>query len=102
MDIDRTVTVLRDAEGTAQHAILPWSEFEALRRAADGGAPPKQSQLPASIRAAVSEGSHPVRAWREHRQFNQAQLAAGSWIRRAPLPTPAEPRSTERESRAPS
>ena len=30
------ITVLRHADGTAQHAILPWQEYQALLRAAEG------------------------------------------------------------------
>lgn len=87
MDTDRNVTILRDAHGTAQHAVLPWSEFEALRRAARMDAAPhlRQPSLPSLVRQAIAEGSHPVRAWRDYRQFNQAQLAALVGISRAYL-----------------
>src|SRR5262245_28668225 len=87
MALDQNVTVLRDVQGIAQHAILTWSEFEALRRAArpDGPSHPAQPSLPASVRQAIAEGSHPIRAWRDYRQFNQAQLAALVGISRAYL-----------------
>jgi transcriptional regulator with XRE-family HTH domain len=77
------VTVLRHADGTAQHAILPWQEYQALRRAAEGHGllPP----LPAEVRQAIAEGVHPVRAWREQRGLNQGQLASMVGISRAYL-----------------
>jgi transcriptional regulator with XRE-family HTH domain len=88
MDLDPNVTILRDAQGAAQHAILPWSEFEALKRAAQAeGAAPSASrpQLPRPVQQTIAEGGHPIRAWRDHRQFNQAQLAALVGISRAYL-----------------
>jgi transcriptional regulator with XRE-family HTH domain len=88
MDLDSNVTILRDAQGAAQHAILPWSEFEALKRAAQAeGAAPSASrpQLPRPVQQTIAEGGHPIRAWRDHRQFNQAQLAALVGISRAYL-----------------
>jgi transcriptional regulator with XRE-family HTH domain len=87
MDLNPNVTILRDAQGTAQHAILPWSEFEALKRAAQPNSVPHPARpsLPAPVRQAIAGGSHPIRAWRDHRQFNQAQLAALVGISRAYL-----------------
>ena len=86
MDLDPNVTILRDAQGTAQHAILPWGEFEALKRAAQSdGATPSRAQFPGPVQQAIAAGSHPIRAWRDHRQFNQAQLAALVGISRAYL-----------------
>jgi transcriptional regulator with XRE-family HTH domain len=76
------LTVLRHADGTAQHAILPWQEYQALLRAAGGhGLPP----IPAEVRQAIAGGVHPVRAWREQRGLNQGQLAAMIGISRAYL-----------------
>ena len=77
------VTVLRHADGTAQHAILPWQAYQALLRAAEsrGLEPP----VPRDVRQAISDGVHPVRAWREHRGLNQGQLAAMIGISRAYL-----------------
>ena len=88
MDLDSSVTILRDAQGAAQHAVLPWSEFEALKRAAesnDAALAVGQRQPPPPVRQAIAEGSHPIRAWRDHRRFNQAQLAALVGISRAYL-----------------
>jgi transcriptional regulator with XRE-family HTH domain len=88
MDLDPNVTVLRDAQGVAQHAVLPWAEFEALKQAAQASGamlPALRGELPAPVRQAIAEGSHPMRAWREHRHFNQAQLAALAGISRAYL-----------------
>jgi len=87
MDLDRNVTILRDAQGAAQHAVLPWSEFEALKQAAqtDGIPHPTPPSLPAPVQQAIAGGSRPIRAWRDYRQFNQAQLAALVGISRAYL-----------------
>src|SRR5215475_9928665 len=87
MDPNPNVTILRDAEGAAQHAVLPWSDFEALKLSAQNNsvATPAQPSLPALVRQAIAEGSHPIRAWRDHRQFNQAHLAALVGISRAYL-----------------
>ena len=77
------VTVLRQADGTAQHAILPWQEYQALLRAAAGNG--LEPPVPAEVRQAVADGIHPVRAWREQRGLNQGQLAAMIGISRAYL-----------------
>jgi transcriptional regulator with XRE-family HTH domain len=77
------ITVLRQADGTAQHAILPWQAYQALLRAAEGhGQPPP---VPAEVRQAIADGIHPVRTWREQRGLNQGQLASMIGISRAYL-----------------
>ena len=78
-----TITVLRHADGTAQHAILPWQEYQALLRAAEGRG--LEPPMPGEVRQAVAAGVHPVRAWREQRGLNQGQLAAMIGISRAYL-----------------
>jgi transcriptional regulator with XRE-family HTH domain len=88
MDLDPNVTILRDAQGAAQHAILPWDRFQALMQAAkleDASHPILQPLVPAPVRQAIADGTHPVRAWRDHRNLNQAQLAALVGISRAYL-----------------
>lgn len=88
MDIDPNVTILRDAHGTAQHAILPWHRFQALLDAArsdDDASPALQPSAPAVVRRAIAGGAHPVRAWRDHRSLSQAQLASLTGISRAYL-----------------
>src|SRR5689334_1017594 len=80
-----SVTVLRHADGTAQHAILPWDEYQALLRMAERGAPVFHAAVPDLIRQAITSGTHPVRAWRDHRTLNQGQLAAMVGISRAYL-----------------
>jgi transcriptional regulator with XRE-family HTH domain len=82
--MDQTnITVLRHADGTAQHAILPWQEYQALLRAAEGRG--LASPAPGEVRQAIAAGVHPVRAWREQRGLNQGQLAAMIGISRAYL-----------------
>jgi DNA-binding XRE family transcriptional regulator len=85
---DSGVTVLRDAEGTAHHAVLPWDQFEALVHAAKANgaeAVSREAAFPVHVRRAIEEGAHPVRAWREYRNHSQAQLAALVGISRAYL-----------------
>lgn len=77
------VTVLRQADGTAQHAILPWQEYQALLSAAEGRG--LEPPVPGEVRQAIADGTHPVRAWREQRGLNQGQLAAMIGISRAYL-----------------
>lgn len=80
------MTILPDAQGTAQHAILPWDEFQALMHAAKAElAPSREAVLPVQVRRAIAENVHPVRAWRDYRNLNQAQLAALIGISRAYL-----------------
>ncbi|WP_162916719.1 DinB family protein [Dongia deserti] len=80
------VTILRHADGTAQHAILPWDEYQALLRAAEGrGAPPFPPAIPGAVQQATAQGTHPVRAWREYRGLNQGHLASIVGISRAYL-----------------
>jgi len=80
----QTVTILRRADGTAQHAILPWEEYQVLLRMAEGRGTPASS-IPDAVRRTIAEGTHPVRAWRDHRALSQAQLAAMVGISRAYL-----------------
>jgi transcriptional regulator with XRE-family HTH domain len=77
------ITVLRQADGTAQHAILPWQEYQALLRAAAGSG--LESPVPSEVRQSIAQGVHPVRAWRDQRGLNQGQLAAMIGISRAYL-----------------
>jgi transcriptional regulator with XRE-family HTH domain len=82
--MDQTnITVLRQADGTAQHAILPWQQYQALLRAAEGRG--LEPPVPDEVRQAIAAGVHPVRAWREQRGLNQGQLAAMIGISRAYL-----------------
>lgn len=88
MNIDSNVTILRDAQGAAQHAILPWNRFQALMLAAkteDTVPPTLQPPVPAAVREAIAAGTHPVRAWRDYRSLNQSQLASFIGISRAYL-----------------
>ena len=77
------VTVLRHGDGSAQHAILPWQEYQALLRAAKGHG--LQPAVPGDVGHAIASGTHPVRAWRDYRGLNQGQLAALIGISRAYL-----------------
>jgi transcriptional regulator with XRE-family HTH domain len=77
------LTILRDADGTAQHAILPWQDYQDLLRTAEGRG--LEPPVPAEVRQAIAGGTHPVRAWREQRGLNQGQLAAMIGISRAYL-----------------
>ena len=85
MATQQNLTILRQADGTAQHAILPWEEYPARLRAADGRAPPVPAAIPDAVRQAIANGGHPVRTWREHHGLNQGQLAAIVGISRAYL-----------------
>ena len=75
--------MLRHADGTAQHAVLPWQDYQNLLRAAEGSG--LEPPVPAEVRQAIASGTHPVRAWREQRGLNQGQLAAMIGISRAYL-----------------
>src|SRR5919108_1981288 len=77
-----SVTILRDAAGAEQHAVLPWSEFQALMRASQVA---PRNLAPEPVRSAINAGTHPVRAWRDHRGLNQGQLASIVGISRAYL-----------------
>ena len=79
------VTVLKHPDGTAQHAILPWDQYQALLHAASARGAGFGPFIPEEVRRAVAGGIHPVRAWREHRGLNQGQLAAIVGISRAYL-----------------
>jgi transcriptional regulator with XRE-family HTH domain len=86
--LEPNVTILRDAQGEAQHAILPWDQFQELMQAAKAGEPAAEIgelQLPPQVSRGIAEGAHPVRAWREYRNLNQGQLAAVVGISRAYL-----------------
>jgi transcriptional regulator with XRE-family HTH domain len=82
----QNITILRDTDGAERHAILPWDDYQALLRSAEGrGVRPGQPPVPHVVRQAIAGGTHPVRAWREHRGLNQGQLAAIVGISRAYL-----------------
>jgi transcriptional regulator with XRE-family HTH domain len=86
--LEPNVTILRDAQGEAQHAILPWEQFQELVQAAKAGEPAalaSEPPLPLMVSQAVTKGLHPVRAWRDYRNLNQGQLAAVVGISRAYL-----------------
>lgn len=84
--IQQNVTILRHTDGSAQHAILPWAEYQALLRNAERrGMSAVRPTAPEAVQRAVAGGAHPVRAWREHRALNQGQLAALIGISRAYL-----------------
>ena len=86
--LEPNVTILRDAQGEAQHAILPWDQFQELMQTAKAGEPAAQIgelQLPPRVSRGIAEGQHPVRAWREYRNLNRGQLAAVVGISRAYL-----------------
>lgn len=91
IEAPEAVTILRDPSGAAQHAILPWAEFEALTQAAKTAGsrpsplPTPRHAAPDAVRQAIAGGAHPVRAWREHRNLNQAQLATQVGLSRAYL-----------------
>ena len=87
MMLEPNVTILRDAQGAAQHAVLPWDQYQALIRAAnaDPAAPATEPALPPQVGRAIAESQHPVRAWRDYRNLSQAQLAAVVGISRAYL-----------------
>ena len=89
MALEPDVTILRDAHGVAQHAILSWDQYQALMRAAKvdnaTASPMREFAGPAQVRRAVSKGVHPIRAWRDFRNLSQAQLAALVGISRAYL-----------------
>jgi transcriptional regulator with XRE-family HTH domain len=78
------ITILRHSDGSAQHAILSWEQYQALLHAAHArsASPPA---VPQAVQQSIDSGTHPVRAWREHRELNQGQLAAMVGISRAYL-----------------
>jgi len=80
MASNEDVVILRDAAGAPQHAVMPWARYETLRRAAEGRPP-----APAGSPPRRAEGVSALRAWREHRGFSQAQLAALTGISRVYL-----------------
>ena len=81
----QTVTILRHPDGSAQHAILPWEEYQSLLAAAEGRSNGSARSIPDAVRQAIKQGTHPVRAWRDHCALNQGQLAALVGISRAYL-----------------
>ncbi|HET6160181.1 MAG TPA: DinB family protein [Dongiaceae bacterium] len=80
------ITILRHPDGTAQHAVLTWEQYQLLLHAAQRpGAALTPLAIPEAVRQSVIGGTHPVRVWREHRGLNQGQLAAIVGISRAYL-----------------
>ena len=87
MNLESSVTVLRDHDGAPQHAILDWNHYQALLRQGLVPSHDKDAEhgVPAEVARRVAEGAPPLRAWRESRGFSQAQLAMLTGISRAYL-----------------
>jgi transcriptional regulator with XRE-family HTH domain len=78
------ITILRHPDGSAQHAILSWDQYQALLHAAHSRSP-NPPAVPPAVQQSIDTGTHPVRAWREYQDLNQGQLAAMVGISRAYL-----------------
>ncbi len=63
---ERVRAVIEDAEDIA--------DLERFDREDDG------LRYPMEVAAAIADGTHPVRAWREHRGLTQERLAAASGV----------------------
>ena len=77
--------------GGEEYAVIPRSEYDALRRAVDEDAldavllqqaldAPDQELVPIDVVKRVADGEHPVRVWRRHRGLTSSALAARAGI----------------------
>lgn len=111
----KTVTVIEDATGRPAFAVVPWADYERLRRleaeddealdlaaarrgarglAADRAAAieasrrhgrPIDALAPAEVVKAILAGAGAVKSWREHRGLTQAELARRAGVSRGYL-----------------
>lgn len=84
--------LLRDRDGKPLFAILPYDEYQRLRRAAEDLADnaaylahKDDEKIPAAFAERLIDGENPVRVWRQYRQFTQTALAARAGITQAYL-----------------
>lgn len=74
-----------------EYAIVPLSEYEALRKSGDEDAmdaeimrrvmaDPRQEWIPADLVRRMACGEHPVRVWRDYRGMTASALAAAAGI----------------------
>lgn len=77
--------------GGEEYAIVPRTEYEALRKAVDEDAMdaailqrflegPDQEVIPFELVRRIVNGDHPVRVWREYRGMKATELAAAAGI----------------------
>ena len=75
-------TVVIEHEGKPSHVIVPWAEWERIVDQLDVEharrvlSDPNTEWVPAEVAWPISEGIHPIRAWREYRGLSQRALAA--------------------------
>jgi hypothetical protein len=67
-----SVQILRDASGHPAFAVLPFAQYQALIKGKPRGVP----GIPADVvENAVGNGVSAARAWREHLELTQAEVA---------------------------
>ncbi len=87
LENDMEPQLIRDPDGKAVYAILPFDEYERLVRAAEErddiaalAAPEEGERVPAELVFRISHGENPVRVWRDHRELRQIDLATRAGI----------------------
>jgi DNA-binding XRE family transcriptional regulator len=87
--------ILRD--GKPEWAVLPYEEYQRLIEeiemqedirdydAAKQALMDGEELVPSDLTYAILDGTHPVRAWREHRQLTQQKLADAAGISKSYL-----------------
>lgn len=64
--------ILRDAAGRPAFAVIPYDEYQELV-----GKASEEPYIPhAVVKRVIEEGMTPIRAWREHLELTQAEVAA--------------------------
>lgn len=68
-----TVQIIRDAKGRPAFAVIPFAEYQALRQAK----PRAEATIPNQVvNLALNDQVSAARAWREHLQLTQAEIAS--------------------------
>jgi len=92
--ISSNVQVLRNPQGQPAFAVLAWEDYEALARQT----PAKDPGIPADVvDLALDHDWSAARAWREHLQLTQTQVAQGMGITQGAY-AQLEPRKKIRKS----
>jgi ribosome-binding protein aMBF1 (putative translation factor) len=79
------VQTIRDQNGTAVYAVVPFAEYQALVAQARTSGIRKQVRVPHEVVSLMVDGASAARAWREHLGLTQIQLASRMKISQAAL-----------------
>lgn len=97
------VQTIRDAQGRAAFAVVPFAEYQALLVQARAAKLRTEVLIPHEVVSLMVDGASAARAWREHLGLTQVEVATRMGISQAALAqmeTATRPRKATREKLA--